>query len=233
MKLRPWLRFSGLAAVWGGVLGAAVSLLASAAYYNHDWSRGEAPAWTRAFIRLLGDAFSYASAQEVYHTYGRAFLPALLLILLGVLGLQACCLLRSGKHAGWGYRLVVAGLVMGLLGNLADYWFGPQSLGQVASVVGFVVGTELGMLVYTAGAVMMARLLWQEGVLPAPLAALMAFAPLLGLLLLFWGVRHIPGGFYLPVSLSWVLIGLKMWIQNARDLLRQAPGAHLQAKTHD
>ena len=230
MNLRPWLRYAGLAAVWGGVLGAAVSLLAGAAYYNQDWSRGGAPEWTRAFIRLLGDAFTFASAQEVYHTYGRAFFPALLLILLGVLGLQACCLLRSGKPAGWGYRLVIAGLVMSLLGNLADYWLGPQSLGWTASVIGFVVGTELGMLVYTLGAGLMARLLWQESILPAWLAALLAVSPLLGLLLLFWGVRHIPGGFFLPVSLSWVLIGLKMWSQNVRDLPRPAPGTHIQAK---
>jgi hypothetical protein len=39
----------------------------------------------------------------------------------------------------------------------------------------------------------------------------MGIAPLLGLALLFWGVRHIPGGFVLPVSASWVVIGLRLW----------------------
>ncbi len=217
MNVRNWLRYSGLAAMWGGVLAAGDALFAAAAYYNQSWSAPLAPGWARALTRLLEGAFTFASPEEVYRTYGRAFLPALLLLLAGALGLQACCLLSSGRAAGWGYRLTVAGLLLGIFGNLADYWLGPQALGQAAWVIGFVAGTELGMLLYLAGAGMMARRLWREGALQAWQAAQMALAPLLGLALSVWGLRHIPGGFLLPVGLSWVLIGLQMWARRTRS----------------
>lgn len=228
MNIRSWLRYSGLAALWGGVLGAADSILLAAAFYNHDWSRAAAPGWASALISLLGQAFNFAPPETVYRTYGRILLVVQVLLLLGAVGLEACVVLRSGKRSGWGFKLVVAGLVMSLVGNLADYWFSPQPIGRTVILIGFLIGVELGALVYLVGTLLLAGQLLSEKLLPAWLAWLLGLAPVLGLLLSIWGVRQIPGGFFLPVSLSWAVTGLYLWIAQSRPL--PVSGAHAGAK---
>lgn len=218
MNIRSWLRYSGLAAVWGGVLGVADSLLLAAAFYNHAWSQAAAPTWASGLVGLLGQAFTFAPPETVYRTYGRILLIVQVLLLLGAVGLEACVVLRSGKRSGWGFRLVVAGLVMSLLGNLADYWIDPQTASHTFLLVGFVIGVELGALVYLVGALLLAGQFLAENLLPAWLAWLLALSPAVGLLLSIWGIRQIPGGFFLPVSLSWAVTGLYLWAAQSRAL---------------
>ncbi len=136
-------------------------------------------------------------------------------------------MVRSGKKSGWGFKLIVAGLVMGMLGNLFDYWISPQPLGHTFIVIGFVIGVELGALVYLVGALLLAGQLLADNLLPAWLAWALGLAPALGLLLSIWGVRQIPAGFFLPVSLSWVLIGAYMW--SAQSRLLPVEGTHVKA----
>lgn len=229
MNLRPWLRLAGLAAVWGGVLGIANALLAAAAYYNHDWSRAAAPAWATALVSGLPVAFEFDTPARVYQTYGRLLLPVFILLLVGAIGMQIFCLLRGRIQPDVGFRLLAAGLVLGLVGNLADYWLGAQSLGQIASVIRSVIGAELGALVYLAGAIVMAVRLFRRGPLPRWQAVLLGLAPVLGVLLSFTGVRHIPAGFVLPVSLSWLVIGLHLWIDQTRPTLPLDDLPHLRA----
>jgi hypothetical protein len=218
MNIRSWLRFSGLAALWGGVLGAVDSILLAAAFYNHAWSQESAPGWAHGLVGLVGQAFSFAQPEVVYRTYGRILLVAQVLFLLGAVGLEACVVLRSGKRGGWGFRLVVAGLVMSILGNLADYWISPVPIGHTFLVIGFVIGVELGALVYLVGALMLAGQLMADRLLSTGLAWLLGLAPAVGLLLSIWGVRQIPGGFFLPVSLSWAATGMFLWIAQSRPL---------------
>jgi len=210
------------------VLGAADSILLAAAFYNHAWSQESAPGWARGLVGLLGQAFTFAPAETVYRTYGRILLVAQILFLLGAVGLEACVVLRSGKRSGWGFRLVVAGLVMSLLGNLADYWISPQPIGHTFLVIGFVIGVELGALVYLVGALLLAGQFLADKLLPVGLAWLLGLAPALGLLLSIWGVRQIPGGFFLPVSLSWAATGLYLWIAQTRA--RPVANTHARAK---
>lgn len=216
MNLRPFIHYAGLAAAWGGVLGAAGSLFAAAAYYNHPWSTAGAPGWTALLIQAGGGAFTFAEPAVVYQTYGRVLLPAYLLILVGALGLQACCLLgaESALHS-WGYRLTLIGLVMSIAGNLADYWLGSAALGQTAWAASFIIGTELGSLLYTVGAIWMGRNLLKQAGARLPRWSIWFFmaAPLMGLVLLFTGIQHIPGGFLFPVSLSWVIIGMLLYLR--------------------
>ena len=228
MNIRSWLRYSGLAAVWGGVLGAADSILLAAAFYNHDWSRPAARVGRPRSFHCWARPLIFAPPETVYRTYGRILLVVQVLLLLGAVGLEACVVLRSGKRSGWGFKLVVAGLVMSLLGNLADYWISPQPIGHTFILVGFLIGVELGALVYLVGALLLAGQLLAEKLLPAWLAWLLGLAPALGLLLSLWGVRQIPGGFFLPVSLSWAITGLYLWIAQSRPLPVQ--GAHAGSK---
>ncbi len=230
MNLRPWLKYSGLSAMWGGVLGVASAVLTAAAYYNQVWSQASAPRWADALIAWLPSALQFDAPRQVYLAYGRLFLLVYVLLLAGALGLQVCCLLRGAGRPGWGFRLVAAGLAMGLVGNLADYWLGTQAAGRAASVIGFIIGAELGALVYTAGALLMAWQLYRKGPLLRWQVLLFGLAPLLGILLSFWGVRHIPAGFILPVSLSWLVIGLHMWIEQTQRRQPNRDNLHLKAR---
>ncbi len=178
--------------------------------------RRSSPCW--------GQAFTFAEPETVYSTYGRVLLIVEVLLLLGAVGLEARVVLHSGQRSGWGFKLVVAGLVMGLLGNLADYWISPQPVGHTFIVIGFVIGVELGALIYLLGALLLAGQLLANRLLPAWLAWVLALAPALGLLLSIWGVRQIPGGFFLPVSFSWAAVGLYLWIAQSR--LPPVEGAH-------
>ena len=214
-----WTRWSGLAAVWGGVLGAAGSILATAAYYNLDWNQADAPGWARALQAPLARVLTFADPAQVVQAYGRVFPLVFLLLLAGLLGLEACCLERSQKTPRAGFRLVMIGLILMAFGSLADYWTGPAgpftpAAGSAAWLFSFVVGFEVGALVYVVGAVLLGINALRGGWLPGWLAWWLLAAPLLGCILTVWGIRHIPGGFVLPVSLSWIGAGFVVWLKN-------------------
>jgi len=86
----------------------------------------------------------------------------------------------------------------------------------------------LGALVYLVGALLLAGQFLADKLLPVGLAWLLGLAPALGLLLSIWGVRQIPGGFFLPVSLSWAATGLYLWIAQTRA--RPVANTHARAK---
>jgi hypothetical protein len=213
-----WTRWSGLAAVWGGVLGAAGSILATAAYYNLEVYRAIAPGWSQAVQPLLVKALTFADPAQVYQAYGRVFPLVFLLLLAGLLGLEADCLARGQNAPRTGFRMALIGLILMAFGSLADYWTGPAGPlipepGSAAWMFSFVVGFEVGALVYLAGAVWLGLSALRGSWLPGWLAWTLLAAPLLGCLLSLWGIRHIPGGFVLPVSLSWIGVGFTVWLK--------------------
>ena len=77
---------------------------------------------------------------------------------------------------------------MSLAGNVSDYWLGREVLGQHLWGLGFMIGTMLGTLVYTVGAVLLGRAILRTGSLPLWSGWVLVVSPLLGVLLAFWGV---------------------------------------------
>ncbi len=96
---------------------------------------------------------------------------------------------------------------MNVGGNIADYWLGRETLGQGLWGAGFTIGTMLGTLVYTTGAVLLGSAILRTGALPRWTGVVLILAPLLGVSMLFWGVRYIPANFILGNSIGWVVIG--------------------------
>ena len=69
----------------------------------------------------------------------------------------------------------------------------------------------LGTLVYSIGAVLLGSAILRTGALPRWSGAVLILAPLLGISMLFWGVRYIPANFILGNSLGWIIIGYILW----------------------
>ncbi len=101
----------------------------------------------------------------------------------------------------------MVGLAMNLAGNVSDYWLGLDVLGQYLWGFGFTVGTLIGTLVYTVGAVLLGRAILRTGPLPRWTGWTLIVAPLLGVSLAFWGVYYLPANFILGNSLGWLLLG--------------------------
>ncbi len=196
----------------GGLLGIALTPLLTFAGMMAGPGGGPPPmAWAHATHALILPLVTFGSAEHVLHVWGRLGLPIYLLFLVGLLGLHARVRAHAGRLATWGFQLARVGLVMNLVGNVADYWLGRQMLGQVLWGTGFALGTMLGTAVYTVGAVLLGVAILRTDAWPRWSGAVLIGAPLLGISLLFWGVYYIPANFILGNSLGWVSLGYLLW----------------------
>ena len=112
------IRWSGLAAMLGGILGAVLSPILA-----HLWN-------------------TYSPA---YTTYGRLYFLSLPPELLGFYALRSLRDDGSGALERWGSRLLLVGMWLMVIGVFTDYWVG-SSLGFLSEIVatplllsGFVV----------------------------------------------------------------------------------------------
>ena len=120
-----WTRWSGLAAVWGGVLGAAGSILAAAAYYNLDWNRADAPGWAQAVQALLVKAADLRRSGPGGPGVWAGFPAGLPASVGGSVGPGSLLPGAQPDNPRAGFRLALIGLILMAFGSLADYWTGP------------------------------------------------------------------------------------------------------------
>jgi len=154
---------------------------------------------------------TFGDRVDVLRIWGRVGLLIYLLFLVGLLGLHTSVRGHGGRVERLGFQVACVGLVMHVGGNIADYWLGRETLGQELWGAGFAIGTLLGTLVYTLGAVLLGSAILRTGTLPRWTGAVLILAPLLGVSMLFWGVRYIPANFMLGNSIGWVIIGYILW----------------------
>ena len=219
-----WLRYYGLGAVAGGLLGISLSLLMSAAYHLTPEGASEAMApWEPALRAIAEPVLTFAGPTTVYNTYGRVGFVVFAGVLAGLLGLRA--FRRAGISAGrvsvgrterWGLRLAMVGIALNLLGNVGDYWIGrPEALDFVA----FLVGTVVGLLALGVGLALLGVAGLRSGSLARPVAwSLLLWLPA-ALLASFAGLNNIPGGAFLPLGVVGVLLGYQLW--NASGTVQQ------------
>jgi hypothetical protein len=225
-------RWGALSAIAGGLLGVLITPVVAAAGYNwwdkpyYGWGE-PVPPLVRPLRFMVEPMLSLPPANEVYPTFGRLFFFVFLLILLAVVALRALAKAEAGEYIDRrgkrGFRLASIGLVMSLFGNVADYWLGEEVLRQPLWGASFVIGTELGYLVYSAGSVLLGITMLRTRMLHAWSGWPLIIAPPLGILLLFWGIYHIPSGMVLPLSIAWLLVGC--------SLLLKPTGRPLQLET--
>jgi hypothetical protein len=130
------IRRGGLAAMVGGILGLLHSPFYAVAYFATEGGAEslEAPwvaAWSGAFRSLFEPLLTFAPPGEVYLTYGKLFLFMFLGWLVGLLALHARQTVRAGRLEKWGFRVALAGAVLGTLGSIGAYWIGSVWRGAV------------------------------------------------------------------------------------------------------
>jgi hypothetical protein len=133
------VRFSGLAAILGGVLGIVLTPILS---------------------------YLWATYSDSYLYFGRAYFLVYLGCLLGLAGLYA---LRRGRRAhveSWGFGLTFVGLCGGLVGDVLAYWGGPpgQDFTQLQGK-GFAIEV-LGLLLILIGSVVLGVAFLRANALP-------------------------------------------------------------------
>src|SRR5262245_1249305 len=122
-------RWSGLAALLGGLLGIVYFPFHAAAYFaTADGAQTLASpwiaAWSGTFRSLAGSFLTFASPDVVYATYGKVMLFVLLGFLMGLLALHRWQAARAGLLERWGFRIALVGNILGILGVLGEYYIG-------------------------------------------------------------------------------------------------------------
>ena len=211
MNTTSRIRSGGVAGIVGGLSGILLAPVVTAAG-NLKWGEdlpweGNAPAWLNPFRSLIEPLLALPPQGEVYSTYGKTYFFVFLLFFLAALSLKRALEGRVGRSGLRGTQLILVGLGLNLLGNIADYWLGYSVLGQPWWGLLFVVGTELGYLIYVTGCIMLGRAALKNNVLPGWWAWLLMVTAVAGCILPFWGVQHVPSGMVLPMSICWLLTG--------------------------
>ena len=215
MSASKTIIWNALSAVLGGLLGIVLTPVTAAAGYNWwgvtytGWS-DHVPPISKALRFMVEPMLGLAPRDEVYPTYGRTLIFVFFLILLGLMGLKAAVGEHLNRRGKLGVRLVFIGLVMQILGNIGDYWLGEKVLQQPLWGISFVIGSELGFLVYGVGSVLLGMALLRQNLLPGWGAWPLVISPPLGIVLVFFGVYHLPSSWVLPMSIAWLLVGLAL-----------------------
>jgi len=227
---RGIIRLCALSAIVGGLLGLVLTPVSAAAGYNwwgetyYGWS-DHVPPLSKAFRFIVEPMLNLAPRDQVYPTYGRALIFIFFLMLLGVVGLRAAVGLHLTRRGVIAMRLIFVGLIMQILGNVGDYWLGYDVLGQPLWGISFVIGSEVGFLIYGAGSILLGLALLRQKLLPAWAAWALIVSPPLGILFLFFGVYHIPSSWVLPISVAWLMVGLALSFQSANRAIEQTTPA--------
>jgi hypothetical protein len=173
------IRWCGLAAMLGGVLGVLLTPILS---------------------------YLWATYSDAYLYYGRAYFLVYLGCLLGLAGLYTRR--RTSRLIGekWGFGLTFIGLAIGLIGDVLAYWGGPpgRDFTQMQAT-GFSIEV-IGLLLILIGAVVLGAtyLGEQANVLPKLVAGLLIAAGPGGFLLFSF---HVPSGTLLLFCCAWVVLG--------------------------
>ncbi len=203
-------RWSGLAAMLGAALGIVLTppfVVASA--FSYPGGVEDLPfwaGWVKATFPL-----SFASAEQVYNTYGRVYFLTVLLELCGLYALRG---LRGGGLGGlekWGFRLSMIGLWVVVAGIFTDYWtHTPPS----------IMAELFGSLILLAGFVLLGIGLWRSKALPRWASLLMIVAGP-GLVPVMVVLPHAPSGLLLLFHVAWVALGYVLW--SGKETVRQTP----------
>ena len=159
MNSPAFIRWGGLAAVLGGILGILIPPFFSVAWFAttggaESLENPLVAGWADPFAHVFSPLLTFASPDAVYTTYGKVALFIFLGFLAGLLALHARQgqAPRAGRLEKWGFRVALAGTVLTVLGALGAFWVGAISFsffafllpGQLLMMVGwtlFGIGT--------------------------------------------------------------------------------------------
>jgi hypothetical protein len=219
------IRWGGLAAMLGGILGIVIPPFFGVA---HAATKAGAESlenplvavWSEPFAQIFSPLLTFAPPYVVYLTYGKIFLFEILGFLVGLLALHARQAPRAGGLEKWGFRVALVGCVLVIVGLIGAVWVGTFWVGAVGfSYFAFVVPAYLLMVVGWT--------LFGIGTLRAKVA------PRLGAWLLIVGGlgfyvitdllgQHNSMGWML-VALAWIVLGYALFSEGSASSKQAAP----------
>lgn len=124
MNTTSIIRWGGVAGIVGGLSGILLSPVVTAAG-NLKWGadlpwEGNAPAWLNTLRPLIEPLLTLPPEGNVYSTYGKTFFFVYFLLLLAAVGLKLAVEGSVGRSGDRGTRLILTGLGLNLLGNVAE-----------------------------------------------------------------------------------------------------------------
>ena len=211
------IRWGGLAAMLGGIVGIVYSPLYALAYFaTEDGAESlEAPwvaAWAGSLRPILEPLLTFAPPEDVYLTYGKFFSLMVLGWMAGSLALHARQAASAGQLEKWGFRVAFAGTVLGTLGGIGTYWIGSVWWGAVDfSFVAFMVPT---LLLFGVGFPLFGIGTLRAKVAPRLGAWLFIIGGLPGMILLNIVLGQLTLAL-LPINLAWVVLGHSLYSAKA------------------
>jgi hypothetical protein len=208
MLSENFIRWGGLAALVGGVVGILYFPFHAAAYFatQDGASSLDAPwvaAWAEPFARVFDPLLTFAPPGQVYIIFGKFVFLVVLGYLAGVLALHS----RQGAHGGrlekWGFRVLLVGTVLGTVGSFGEYYTPNLEFF-------FVAFAPPGFLLMMFGS-----LLFGIGTLRARMAPrlggwLLTIGGFPGIVVMTVLVGHLSGGLLL-LDFAWVVLGYALW----------------------
>jgi hypothetical protein len=194
------IRWGGLAAMLGGVLGIVLTPPIALAYTLAFGGYADLPSLTPLTEVLF--PLDFASGELVYYTYGRLYFLTLLPELLALCALRGLRRGRARVLERWGFRLSLIGMWLAVLGVFTDYW--------VSVPPGFwtaIVATPF----LAAGFVLLGVGWWRMGAVPLWITLTMVGAAVGTFPIMFFVVEHWPSGPLLLFHVTWVALGYLLW----------------------
>jgi hypothetical protein len=204
------VRWSGLAALFGGVLGIVLTPPFALAYDLAFGAYADFPFWSDPVEALYPLYFS--PGERVYYTYGRLYFLTLLPELLALHALRRLRRGGAGALERWGFRLSLVGMWLAVIGVFTDYW--------VPVPPGFLL-VLIATLLLVAGFVLLGVGLGSSDAVPLWVTFVMIGAAVATFPVMFLLVFHLPSGPLLTFHVIWVTLGYVLW--SGRGVLAAQP----------
>lgn len=122
MKNEAGCRVVGYLAIGGGALGLALAPVMVIIKYMTGWAIIPQPWWVDSIRTGLGGLLTFATPPVLWTVYGSAYTIALILLLVGLLGVLAHARNRYGRVPTKGLWLVAVGLALVIPGDAIHSW---------------------------------------------------------------------------------------------------------------
>ena len=122
MRNGPDHPYVGYVAMAGGAMGLLLAPVMVIIKYMTGWAIIPEPMWVGAAQEALGGLLQFATPPGLWMAYGSAYTLALLLMLIGFVGLSGQSRDAQGRLPTKGYWIVVAGLCMVIPGDAIHTW---------------------------------------------------------------------------------------------------------------
>jgi hypothetical protein len=194
------IRWVGLAAMVGGVLGIVLTAPFALAYDLAFGGYRNLPFWAPPVRTLF--LLDFALGERVYYTYGRLYFLTLLPELLALHALRGARADEAGRLERWAFRSLLVGAWLAVVGVFTDYW--------VPVPPGFLLVLAATPLL-VAGLVSLGVGLWRVDAVPRWFSLAMVGAGIGTIPVMLFLVFHLPSGPLLTFHIASVTLGYVLW----------------------